>query len=244
MGLFIACVGSVHRQPGEFVDYDFPDSGPYGGLMDNAFPLPRNNHHHHHHQPSHARVPFPCVTCFVMMASGQPVSAAQRRRGPRLRSAWRHGQQSIAMALAAATHHSVQPNAALWGQKTGTRAREEVEIETHAVPRGQRAPSQGCGQQSCWTLSRRSASWRRHEPHWCFRPLPYSHSRVRAARRSMQRRRTPRVGGRPLAATVSCVTGTVAVGSLTPALWKRKKEETEETDYGDHTAASVRSLST
>ena len=87
-------------------------------------------------------IPF-LVTCFVMMASGQPVSPAQRRRGRRLRSAWQHGQQSIAMALAAATHHSVQPNAALRGQKTGTRAREEVEIEAHAVPRGQRAPSQG-----------------------------------------------------------------------------------------------------
>ena len=39
--------------------------------------------------------------------SWQPVTgAAQRRRGRRLRAAWRHEQQSIAQALAAHTHHS------------------------------------------------------------------------------------------------------------------------------------------
>ena len=62
--------------------------------------------------------------------------AAKRRRERRLRSAWRHEQQWIARALAAATHHSAQPNAALRGPETGTRAREEVEVVTHAAPRG------------------------------------------------------------------------------------------------------------
>ena len=35
-----------------------------------------------------------------LMASGQPESAAQRRKGRRLRATLRHGQQSIAVALA------------------------------------------------------------------------------------------------------------------------------------------------
>ena len=42
-----------------------------------------------------------------MDPSWQPVTgAAQRRRGRRLRAAWRHEQQSIAQALATFTHHS------------------------------------------------------------------------------------------------------------------------------------------
>ena len=41
--------------------------------------------------------------------------AAQRRKGRRLRAAWRYEQQSIAQAVAAATHHS-----ALRRQKTAT----------------------------------------------------------------------------------------------------------------------------
>ena len=42
-----------------------------------------------------------------MDTSWQPVTgAAQRRRGRRLRAAWRHEQQSIAQALAAYTHHT------------------------------------------------------------------------------------------------------------------------------------------
>ena len=59
----------------------------------------------------------------------------------------RHEQQLIAMALAAALHHSAGPwekkvemqqNAALRGQTTGTRAREEVVIATHDALRGQK----------------------------------------------------------------------------------------------------------
>ena len=48
-----------------------------------------------------------CVTCDCEMdPSGQPTSAAQRRRGRRLRAALRHERQSIAIALAELTHHS------------------------------------------------------------------------------------------------------------------------------------------
>ena len=51
-----------------------------------------------------------------MDPSWQPsTGAAQRRKGRRLRAAWRHEQQSIAQAVAAATHHS-----ALRRQKTAT----------------------------------------------------------------------------------------------------------------------------
>ena len=50
---------------------------------------------------------FLCVTCCEMDPSWQPVTgAAQRRRGRRLRAAWRHEQQSIAQALATFSHHS------------------------------------------------------------------------------------------------------------------------------------------
>ena len=60
----------------------------------------------------------------------------------------RHEQQPIAMALGA-HHHSAGPwekkkvemqqNAALQGQTTGNRAREEVVNATHDAPRGHRA---------------------------------------------------------------------------------------------------------
>ena len=58
---------------------------------------------------------------------GQPTGAAQRRRGRRLRAAWRHEQQSIAQALAAFTHHSAQR------QKTA-RAGEEGHEEKNDAP--------------------------------------------------------------------------------------------------------------
>ena len=52
------------------------------------------------------------------------VSAAQRRKQRRLRSWWRHEQQSIAAVLATVSHHSFSKvdtaNAALRGQKIGT----------------------------------------------------------------------------------------------------------------------------
>ena len=62
---------------------------------------------------------------------------ARRRRERRLRTWWRHEQQTVRMAQAAATHHSVQQNAAPRGPKTGARAREVEEQVAHV---GRRAP--------------------------------------------------------------------------------------------------------
>ena len=77
-----------------------------------------------------------------------------RRRQRRLRSWWRHEQQSIAAALATALHHSAQrlvgkkqewedaEYVALRGQKTDTRARGGLRpallAEPHVVDRVQR----------------------------------------------------------------------------------------------------------
>ena len=58
----------------------------------------------------------------------------------RMRSWWRHEQQSIRMALGAAAHHSAQQYAALRGPKTGTRAREGEVHEMYDAPRRQNAP--------------------------------------------------------------------------------------------------------
>ena len=66
---------------------------------------------------------------------------AGRRRERRLRSWWRHEQQTIRLALAAATHHSAQQNAAPRGPKTGFRAREVEEQGTYVSLRVQKAPS-------------------------------------------------------------------------------------------------------
>ena len=45
------------------------------------------------------RVPCFFVALFTIDPSGQPMSAAQRRKQPRLRSWWRHEQQSIARPM-------------------------------------------------------------------------------------------------------------------------------------------------
>ena len=67
-------------------------------------------------QASDSGVPTFVASPFLMDPSWQPKSgAAQRRRGRRQRAAWRHEQQSIAQAVAVATHHS-----ALRRQKTAT----------------------------------------------------------------------------------------------------------------------------
>ena len=62
-----------------------------------------------------------------------------RRWERRLRSWWRHKQQTVRMALAAATHHNAQQNAAP-RPKTGARAREVEEQVTHADLRAQKTP--------------------------------------------------------------------------------------------------------
>ena len=78
------------------------------------------------------------------MASGQPVTGAAQRRGRRLRAMLRHEQQSIAMPLAAAQHHSAGPKekkvefqqyVALRGQNIGARAREGEVHEKYDAPR-------------------------------------------------------------------------------------------------------------
>ena len=51
------------------------------------------------------------------------LGAARRLRERRLRSAWRHEQLSVGMALAAATHHIAQQNGAPPSQRIATRAR-------------------------------------------------------------------------------------------------------------------------
>ena len=68
----------------------------------------QNNHNNHNNQVVHPkRAHFSvCVTCCEMDPSGQPTSAAQRRRGRRLCAALRHERQSIAMALAGFSHNS------------------------------------------------------------------------------------------------------------------------------------------
>ena len=63
---------------------------------------------------------------------------------------WRYEQLTVAMALAAALHHSAGPkvemqqDAALRGLNTGTRANgEEVLHDAHDAPRGQTTPPPG-----------------------------------------------------------------------------------------------------
>ena len=71
--------------------------------------------------------PFFCVTCGGMDLSGQPMvarasGAAQRRKLRRLRADLRHEQQSIAMALASALHHSADKTTTVQ-RPTGTEER-------------------------------------------------------------------------------------------------------------------------
>ena len=60
------------------------------------------------------------------MAARDTRSSARRRRERRLRAQWRHEQQTVAMALAVATHHSAQRGE--WG-------------DLNEAPRGQRTAS-------------------------------------------------------------------------------------------------------
>ena len=74
------------------------------------------------------------VGACMMDSSGRSLIAergtgsARRRRERRLRAQWRHEQQTVAMALAAATHHSAQRGE--WR-------------DLHEAPRGQRTASHG-----------------------------------------------------------------------------------------------------
>ena len=71
-----------------------------------------------------------------MDSSGQPSRrAAQRRRGRRLRAAWRHEQQVIAQALTAFTHHSAPR-----GQKKARAVEEESQVHYTAEVRKTHPP--------------------------------------------------------------------------------------------------------
>ena len=84
----------------------------------------------------------------VAMNDGDGTSA-RRRRQRRLRAQFRHEQQTVAMALAAALHHSAGPkvklqqHAALRGRSTGTMVEGEEVHEPHHALRGQKTPLPG-----------------------------------------------------------------------------------------------------
>ena len=81
-----------------------------------------------------------------MMAGGDSGSAAKRRRERRLRSAWRHEQLSVAMAVAAALHHSAQRGAgpATYSAPRGQTTATEGEVrEPNNAPRSQKPPLPG-----------------------------------------------------------------------------------------------------
>ena len=90
-------------------------------------------YHHHHHKSFNSSVTFPVLPLVepkweASMADHAGTTAARQRRERRLRAAWKHEQLSVAMALAAATHHSAPrgecqvPYDALRGQKTASAA--------------------------------------------------------------------------------------------------------------------------
>ena len=74
--------------------------------MTSSLTIVRNNHHNHNNQASiPKRAHIFCASPVTMDLSGQPTGAAQRRKQRRLRSWWRHEQQSIAAVLATFQHH-------------------------------------------------------------------------------------------------------------------------------------------
>ena len=108
------------------------------------------HHTTHHHQPFHpisVATPVSVACCETpaadMMNVDGATGAARRRRERSLRSAWRHEQLSVAVALAAATHHSAQQYGAPRSQKTTTRATEVEEHEKNEAPRRLEPPPPG-----------------------------------------------------------------------------------------------------
>ena len=112
--------------------------------------------HIHTHQavtPTTACPLFLFASPFTMDLSWQPVTgAAQRRRGRRLRAAWRHEQQLIAQALAAFTHHSAQR------QKTA-RAGEQGHEDKNDAPQRQKPPPLEGSRPPCLGEPRGPHSW-------------------------------------------------------------------------------------
>ena len=88
------------------------------------------NHKNHNNQAYDSSVPISFVVSFSSrtlsgrLMADRASGAAWRRRQRRLRSWWRHEQQTVAAVLATVTHHSHSKvgtaNAALRGQKHGT----------------------------------------------------------------------------------------------------------------------------
>ena len=92
-----------------------------------------NNKHNNNNKACDSSTRFlVCVTVMIQnpadgsCAERAHVGSARRRRERRLRAQWRHEQQTVAMALAAATHHSAQRgewrdlNEAPRGQRTAS----------------------------------------------------------------------------------------------------------------------------
>ena len=87
-----------------------------------------------------------CVTCGGMDLSGQPMvarasGAAQRRKLRRLRAALRHEQQSIAMALASALHHSADKTSR--AQYNAPRGQKNAGTEYYALSDDDEVPVWG-----------------------------------------------------------------------------------------------------
>ena len=108
-------------------------------------PHPTPPHHHHQAQPG-LRVASGNHLCRVYQSTsvevdGGMASAARRMRERRMRSWFRHEQQSIRMVLVTASHHSFDrvhaEHAAPRSQRTGTRSGEGEVFESREAPRGQ-----------------------------------------------------------------------------------------------------------
>ena len=103
---------------------------------------------HYVTNPLHLAVPVHCLGV-LFLAQCLVQHAAWRRRQRRLRSWWRHEQQSVAMALSAAAHQSYDKVAAgakydgLRAQTTDRERREVEERDLHDAPRRQKPPPPG-----------------------------------------------------------------------------------------------------
>ena len=116
------------------------------GFFSTFFSACRNTHtntHHDHQQHHEAQTGLRSLflRCEHMDESSKRPSAgrvAMRRRQRRLRSWWRHEQRSVAVALAAATHHSAPRSG--WPEQHNSPRRpttaSAMEVEAHD-PRGQ-----------------------------------------------------------------------------------------------------------
>ena len=148
----------------------------YGTFFHFSIPIFENYQISNKHKlPLHNLPPPPPAMLLLCYLCGQPMSTAQRRKERRLRSCWRREQQSIAVAFAAATHHSAQQNGVLESQTTATRAREVEEHVTNDALRGQKEPPPGA----------RPGILARHSAGVAQRPSPCSYWRGRVEKPSV-----------------------------------------------------------